>query len=200
MSHILMMNNILEEEAGLGSGYCPSLLYPLRFGRTCRTANMRLRAALPRLRDPNRTGWKETANSVAASRFGQQNVSSRGEAITDCGAMRRRRRWCSEEERERKRKRKWLSPWGSSPWQITGLNHHVLLFNPWSCSLTPPHNAKHRQKACCMKVVWKRLMIRPISADPKSSFNSWPRLMSLGCAHSGQWMAKSEGKITLASI
>lgn len=96
MSHTLMMNRIREEDAGLGRGYCPSLLYPLRLGRICTTANTRLRTALPRLRAPNRTGWKETTNSVAASRFGQQNVSSRGDAMTE-----RRGR---ERERERNRK------------------------------------------------------------------------------------------------
>lgn len=43
---------------------------------------MRLRAALPKLNAPNKTGWKETTNSVAASLFGQQKVSSRGDAMT----------------------------------------------------------------------------------------------------------------------
>lgn len=77
------MNSILEEDAGLGRGYCPSLLYPLRFGRICRTVKMRLTAALPKVRAPNRTGWKATTSSVAELRFGQQKVSSRGEAILD---------------------------------------------------------------------------------------------------------------------
>lgn len=84
MSHILMMSNIREEDPGLRSGYCPSLLYPFRLGRSCRTANKRLRAALPKLSAPNKAGWKLTTNSVAASRFGQQKVSSRGEAMTAC--------------------------------------------------------------------------------------------------------------------
>lgn len=83
MSHTLMMSSIREEDAGLGSGYCPSLLYPLRLGRSCRTAKMRLRAALARVSAPNSTGWKVTTKPVAASRFGQQNVSSRGEAMTE---------------------------------------------------------------------------------------------------------------------
>lgn len=81
MSHMLMMNNIREEDAGLGSGYCPSLLYPLRLGRICKTAKTRLRLALPKPKAPNSTGWKETTNSVAASLFGQQKVSSRGDAM-----------------------------------------------------------------------------------------------------------------------
>lgn len=41
----------------------------------------RLRDALATVSAPNRSGWKVTTNSVAASRFGQQNVSSRGEAM-----------------------------------------------------------------------------------------------------------------------
>lgn len=95
MSHTLMMNRIREEDAGLGSGYCPSLRYPLRFGAICRAANRRLSAAEPRLTAPNSTGWKDTTSSVAASRFGQQKVSSRGEAMV--GPERRR-----ERERERR--------------------------------------------------------------------------------------------------
>lgn len=86
-SHTLMMNRIRDEDAGLGSGYWPSLLYPFRLGRSCKMENKRLRTALARVSVPNRTGWKPTTNSVAASRFGQQNVSSRGEAM----AHRRRR-------------------------------------------------------------------------------------------------------------
>lgn len=90
MSHTLMMNRIREEDAGLGSGYCPSLLYPFRLGRSCKTENRRLRAALARVSAPNRTGWKVTTNSVAASRFGQQNVSSRGEAMAHRGRREKR--------------------------------------------------------------------------------------------------------------
>lgn len=93
------MNNIREEDAGLGSGYCPSLLYPLRFGRICKIAKMRLTTALPRLNAPNRTGWKVTTNSVVASRFGQQNVSSRGDAMPWTGQRYRER----EREREREK-------------------------------------------------------------------------------------------------
>lgn len=87
MSHTLMIRRIREEDAGLGSGYCPSLLYPFRLGSSCKMENKRLRTALLRVSVPNRTGWKVTTKSVAASRFGQQNVSSRGEAM----AHRRRR-------------------------------------------------------------------------------------------------------------
>lgn len=57
--------------------------------------NKRLRTALPRVSVPNRTGWKVTTKSVAASRFGQQKVSSRGEA------MARRRRKGKEDRREK---------------------------------------------------------------------------------------------------
>lgn len=74
---------------------------------------MRLRAALPRVKAPNRTGWKVTTNSVAESRFGQQKVSSRGDAITDCrqrGKERERKREKGKKEMgyrvRRKRKRK----------------------------------------------------------------------------------------------
>lgn len=99
MSQTLMMNRIREEEAGRGRGYCPSLRYPFRFGRTCTTAKMRLRAALPRLRAPNSTGWKPTTNPVAASRFGQQNVSRRGEAMARRAACVRRREQKGKEKR-----------------------------------------------------------------------------------------------------
>lgn len=109
MSHILMMNTIREEDAGLGSGYCPSLLYPLRLGRICKTANKRLRVALARPRAANKSGWKETTKSVAASRFGQQKVSSRGEAMAlreernrEVGPAVRRK------QKRQGRKRKWL--------------------------------------------------------------------------------------------
>lgn len=81
MSHTLIMNNILEDEAGLGRGYCPSRRYPLRFGKICMIENMRLTPALPMQMAPKKSGWKVTTNSVEASRFGQQNVSSRGDAI-----------------------------------------------------------------------------------------------------------------------
>lgn len=94
-SHTLMMNRIREEDAGLGTGYWPSLLYPFRLGRSCKMENKRLRTALARVSVPNRTGWKPTTNSVAASRFGQQNVSSRGEA------MAHRRRGEKEDRREK---------------------------------------------------------------------------------------------------
>lgn len=158
MSHILMMNNIREEDAGLGRGYCPSLLYPLRFGRICKIANKKLKAALPRLKAPNKTGWKVTTNSVAASLFGQQKVSIRGDAMMDWRKEQREkekgRKWTtvSEERRQRKEnERKWLSPWPN--WEITGRNHHVLPFNPCSCSLTVSHKARIRQSA----VVWKGL-------------------------------------------
>lgn len=80
-----MMKRIREEDAGLGRGYCPSLLWPFRLGRSCKTDNTRLNVALVRVSAPNRTGWKVTTNAVAASRFGQQNVSSRGEAIAHRG-------------------------------------------------------------------------------------------------------------------
>lgn len=155
MSHILMMNNIREEDAGLGRGYCPSLLYPLRFGRICKIANKRLKAALPRLKAPNKTGWKVTTNSVAASRFGQQKVSIRGDAMMDWRKKQRgereRKKMNYRARRKKTKKRKWLSPWPN--WEITGLNHHVLPFNPCSCSLTVSHKARIRQSA----VVWKGL-------------------------------------------
>lgn len=93
------MNNIREEDAGRGRGYCPSLLYPLRLGSSCKVANRRLSDALPRVNALNRTGWKVTTNSVAASRFGQQKVSSRGEAMAD------RRRQKEREKGGEKRKR-----------------------------------------------------------------------------------------------
>lgn len=157
MSHILMMNNIREEDAGLGSGYCPSLLYPLRLGRSCKIANRRLRAALPKLNAPNRTGWKVTTNSVAASRFGQQKVSSLGEAMTDRRRQKERgreREWEGEEEvgygvrRKKRETRKGEEMFGymTRLWEITGLSHHVLPFNPCSCS----HATRSRQRT----VVW----------------------------------------------
>lgn len=111
MSHILMMNNIREEDAGLGRGYCPSLLYPLRFGRICKIANKRLKAALPRLKAPNKTGWKVTTNSVAASRFGQQKVSIRGDAMMDWRKKQRgereRKKMNYRARRKKTKKRKW---------------------------------------------------------------------------------------------
>lgn len=76
-----MMNRILEEEAGFGSGYVPSRLYPLFFGRSCRREKMALIPALPTHIAVKNPGWKLTIKSVAASRFGQQNVSRRGEAM-----------------------------------------------------------------------------------------------------------------------
>lgn len=81
MSHTLIMNNILDDEAGFGRGYCPRRRYPLRFGKICMIENMRLTAALPMQMAPKKRGWKVITNSVEASRFGQQNVSSRGDAI-----------------------------------------------------------------------------------------------------------------------
>lgn len=81
MSQTLMMNRIREEDAGLGRGYCPSLLGPFRLGRSWKTEQDRLRAALARVSAPKSSGWKVTTSCVAASRFGQQNVSSRGEAM-----------------------------------------------------------------------------------------------------------------------
>lgn len=90
MSQTLMMNRIREVDAGLGSGYRPILLYPFRLGRSCKTENKRLKAALARVSAPNRTGWKVTTNSVAGSRFGQQNVSIRGEAMAHRGRREKR--------------------------------------------------------------------------------------------------------------
>lgn len=104
MSHTLMMKRILEEDVGLGRGYCPSRLYPLCFGRSCSTANARLRAALPKLNAPNKTGWKETANSVAASLLGQQKVSSRGDAMSG-GRGRERGTESGLQWRDRRRKK-----------------------------------------------------------------------------------------------
>lgn len=139
MSHILMMNNIREEDAGLGSGYCPSLLYPLRLGRSCKMANRRLRAALPKLSAPNKTGWKVTTNSVAASRFGQQKVSSRGEAMTAWREERRRKGEWDVGYGVRTAKKKTRTGeetigYMTQLWGITGLNRHVLPFNPCSCA------------------------------------------------------------------
>lgn len=103
MSQTLMMKRIREEEAGRGRGYCPSLRYPFRFGRICTTAKMRLRAALPRLKAPNRTDWKFTTNPVAASRFGQQNVSRRGEAMARAAGRQSAAPRASGEEGKKKR-------------------------------------------------------------------------------------------------
>lgn len=128
MSHTLMMSNIREEEPGLRSGYCPSLLYPFRLGRSCKTANRRLRAALPKLSAPNKAGWKLTTNSVAASRFGQQKVSSRGEAMTACRRDGRRK----GERRNGQETGEEMTGYVTQLWEITGLNHHVLPFNPCS--------------------------------------------------------------------
>lgn len=103
-----MMNSIREEDAGLGSGYCPSLLYPFRLGRSCKTESKRLKAALPKLNAPNKEGWKVSTNSVAASRFGQQKVSSLGEAMTRRRRKKgdREKRATVSEERDKKRERK----------------------------------------------------------------------------------------------
>lgn len=95
MSHTLMIKRIREEDAGLGSGYCPSLRYPFLLGRSCKMENKRLRTALPRVSVPNSTGWKVTTKSVAASRFGQQKVSSRGEAMEETGKEDRREKWAT---------------------------------------------------------------------------------------------------------
>lgn len=94
MSHRLMMKRIRTEDAGLVKGNCPSLLKPLRLGKICKMAKTKLRAALDRVKTPNRVGWKETTKSVAASRFGQQKVSSRGDAMME---------WTEREREERGR-------------------------------------------------------------------------------------------------
>lgn len=161
MSHILMMNNIRDDDAGLGRGYCPSLLYPLRLGRICKIANRRLKAPLPRLKAPNRTGWKVTTNSVAASRFGQQKVSSRGDAMMDRRREERGGREskenglpCQEKEDKGKKMRGNARVHDPTLWEITGLNHHVLPFNPCGCSLTVSYNTRIRQST----VVWEKVL------------------------------------------
>lgn len=100
MSHRLMMKRIRTEDAGLVRGNCPSLLKPLRLGKICKMAKTKLRAALDRVKTPNRVGWKETTKSVAASRFGQQKVSSRGDAMME---WTEREREGGEGERESER-------------------------------------------------------------------------------------------------
>lgn len=122
MSHILMMNSIRDEDAGLGSGYCPSLLYPFRLGRSCKTESKRLRAALPKLNAPNKEGWKVTTNSVAASRFGQQKVSSLGEAMT----RRRRERKATGRRGLRCQKKETRKGRGNERvYELNGRNHGV---------------------------------------------------------------------------
>lgn len=81
ISHTLMMKRILDEEAGFGSGYVPNRLYPLLLGRICRKEKMMLTPALPAHIEVKKTGWKLMIKSVAASRFRQQKVSRRGEAM-----------------------------------------------------------------------------------------------------------------------
>lgn len=81
ISHTLMMNRILDDEAGFGSGYVPNRLYPLFLGRTCRREKITLSPALPAHIAVKKPGWKLIIKFVAASRFGQQNVSRRGEAM-----------------------------------------------------------------------------------------------------------------------
>lgn len=82
-----MMNRILDEEAGFGSGYVPSRLYPLLLGRTCRREKIMLKPALPAHIAVKKPGWKPMMKSVAGSRFGQQNVSRRGEAMLRSGEI-----------------------------------------------------------------------------------------------------------------
>jgi len=97
MSHTLMMSRILRDEAGLGRGDRKLL----RFGRICNTQKKKLRLALHAHIAVKSRGAKLMTNSVAGSRFGQQKVSSRGDAM----AMTRRKESAVRMMTRRRRKR-----------------------------------------------------------------------------------------------
>ena len=70
----------------------------------------------------NSTGWKVTTNPVAASLFGQQKVSSRGEAMADCRQREREKKVDYGVRRKQKKRKRRGNDWVHEP---TVRNHGV---------------------------------------------------------------------------